>query len=335
MSGNDPGPEGKGSNAYHLNLVLLVVLVVLLTIWIHLHVYQYVAQAFLVGGTLSLWGLWKIVQSLIKKGGVEFKLSTVIENPAVREFLVFGILVTLVLYATTSSIYVEFEGAGRGETQFKVDVLHNGNPYVETLDVTSYDRVAGRPFFLRLAFLDLRIEVVEPRGYRPVSRKLKPWSSLRLRVPSDFDRKRYHVIRLVPGAAFFNQLPRAEDEPSVFYYLEIRAAEDRFAVDDLRRGSVYIGAAEEDLKWLVADFGLEESTRRIADHFATFAPREQATEFAIYYETHRTLKATSEFDPGDSLTVVLGRVGDQEPLLRQSVIVSDTAGIQTVFLKEE
>ncbi len=332
----DSSDSWLSSRRYLLNLGLFSVSVILVTVWFHVHLSLYVTEARLVGGTLTLWGLWKIAQSAIKRGIDDQapKVSRILASPGLTEYLGLGLAIVIVLYAMTSSVYLEYRGAPRGESEFKVDVLHKGNPYLETLAVASYDQVAGRPFFFRFNTIDLLFDIQEPRGYQAVARKLAPWSSVRLRVPQDFTEKKFHVVRLVPGRGLFNLLPRAGDEVETSYYLRATVGGGRYANEDLRRGGVLVGAEEKDLRWVMENREPEKSAREIEEYFTRQStPADRAREIATEFESHTVFLATAEFAPGDSVSLVVGRLGDAAPLLVLEFTVTDAPGVQTIFLE--
>lgn len=199
------------SNRYRINLILLVFLIICLTFWFYKHLHLYVTESAFIGGTLTLWGGWKLIQSWVKWGLETADKSLIqryIGRTAATEYLVLAFIVLCVLYVTTSSVYLVYEGAKAGETEFSIVVTQNDNPYLEPVKVASYQRVAGRPFFLRFSSFGLKFNIIHPHGFEPIEKRFRPWTNIYLRVPIDFKRKDFHLIRLIPGASLLRAYPK-------------------------------------------------------------------------------------------------------------------------------
>lgn len=323
------------SKHYFVNLSLFSLIAVLLTVWFYLHLYLYFTEALLIGGTLSAWGLWRIVYPVIRRllGARAPRMSGIVATPGLTEYLGLGLMVVITLFLFTSSVYIEYEGAEQGESEFKVEVLYRGNPYLDTLRVASYDRVAGQPFFFRVSKITLEFNIRDPRGYKTEVRTLQPWTNVHLRVPRDFVPKEYHVVRLVPGKGLFNLLPRATDSPSTGYYLHVTRTNRRYTLEDFRQGIVYVGADETDLSWLLKTVDQEKGTNEVEEYFTKRgAPTSLAQERVKRLESHWVALTTAEFMSADSVTVEVG-TSDGGPLLVKEFIVNNVPGVQTIFLE--
>jgi hypothetical protein len=183
---------------------------------------------------------------------------------------------------------------------------------------------------------ELTFEVESPRRYQPLFKTLYPWSSLRVRVPDDFPPKVFHAVRIIPGSNLFQLLP---DAPRMaqppFDLLLTRGDDPPIKIEDLYRQSVYIGAAESELRWLL---GQEDAGKRQAvfsRRLAAFGlPAEHHNKIvAIWDDPSRALfKSSPEFQQGDRLHVVLRRRGIGQPILDIHVPVGSET-ITTIFLE--
>lgn len=142
----------KISNRYRINLILFAFLAIALMFWFHKHLYAYMAGSTFIGGTLTLWAGWKIIQSWAKWGLNQSEIpiaQRLLNRASSTETLVLSLIVVIALFLGTSSVYVVYEGAKSGENQFEIEVTNQDNLYFEPLQVTSFNRLAGRPMFLR------------------------------------------------------------------------------------------------------------------------------------------------------------------------------------------
>jgi hypothetical protein len=206
------------SKSYRINVSLFVILAVSTMLWVNRHLQPYLIKTTLIGGTLTLWGIWKLIQSWVKWGleSAEISLARrILDRQASTEVLVLGLVVLAVLFFSTSSVYLVYEGDKKGEAEYTVEVTHDDKPYLEPITIASYNRVKGRPLFLRISGVHLQFDITTPRGFQPLERDFGPGSSIHLRVPLDFKRKELHLLRLVPGLTIWNELPKIRAEPQV------------------------------------------------------------------------------------------------------------------------
>jgi hypothetical protein len=318
---------------YRLNLILLVALMIFLAVWFEKHLQIYVTEILLVSGTLSLWALWQIVQSWLQWGwdeeAKEMKSRLLGARPA-TEYLVFALLILLVLWFTTSSVYVVYEGDTKGQNSFKIQVLSDGKPFLPPLDLTSYDRVAGRPFFLRWHSIDLSFEVTEPRGYEARTERLSPWTGIHLRVPADFTAKKFRVLRVVPLRAYNLLSPANLAAPDTQYSLRISrggicgasgANVENFIINDVHRQSLYIGAAEEELKWLIDKRDQQKFQRDFTNALArNQVPEARRSEWMREWEAAPRFVSQPVFHDGDQVCIQILQGGQQlDPPMQMQV----------------
>lgn len=313
-------------------LFFLFILVSLVTVWFYRHLYLYVSQVLLIGGSLSVVALWKMVKSWWEtEVGDERTLVKALSSPSGTENLSLAFLGLIVLWAVTSSVYLEYEGAPRGEVEYEVEVLMDGNPYMDTQRVTSYARVTGEPRLFAWKIRRLEFRIANRPEYGPLTRTARFWSAVRVKVPRDFRKREFRLLRIIPGAGVHNLLPDSSAIPETLYRLSVRHGDRSWRIDDLRRGVVYAGAAKEDLDWLVGPPEQELRERLIDDYLARIGAAVEAREHVIRALRPSHQVPTDEFAAGDTVLVEVGAVG-QDPLTTHEVVL-DTAGIYTVFLE--
>lgn len=250
----DPGAVRR----YRRRLVLFVLLMILLTVWFQVHLEPYVTQGVFLSGTLTLWGLWKILQSWFAwgtKGQTSEAARKWLAQPVAGELLALGLILIVLLLIGTSSIYLHFAGARSGEDGYRVEVLNREHPFVEDgLQVTSAQRQAGRPFFLRWRPVPLVFRIADRPGWEPLERTFFPGQALHLNVPGDFTRTRLLLLRLIPGKGFLGgELTRAGDPVPSGTTLRLRIGDREHVLPDLRLQSVVLGAESKELSWALGD----------------------------------------------------------------------------------
>ena len=341
MNQTDSHPQPGHIGRYRLNLCLLVLLAVFGMIWFYRHLHLYVTETTFVGGTLSVWGVWKLVQSWVNWGLDTAEISLArrfLGRPACTEYLVLSSLLLACLYLGTSSIYFSYEGGKPGEEKYMVEVSADSNLFLEPQEVTSWQRIAGKPFFFRTRSKDLIFEITEPGGYLPIkfekSEKFKPWSNIYLRVPADFTPKTFRVIRLIPFGYIWQKLPKTAEESENRYYLRVTHAGMTYIIDDLRKQSVFIGAGDHDAKMLLESLDREKNRKVLENYLADKgALGDMQDKFITTWEFEPRFVSTGEFQSSDGIELELGREGDEKPLLKKQITVSADKTLQTIFLE--
>src|SRR5215470_3431606 len=153
---------------YRINAVLFAVLMVALTFWFQKHLQVYLTQIALIGGTMTLWALWELLQSWLKWGwgeDGEDTAKTLLGSARSTEYVVLGGVVLAFLWLTTSSLYLNYESSAGGGTEYRVEVKSGGVQFLPPLVFSSSQEVAGKPYFLRLRSRELELRIVEPRGF--------------------------------------------------------------------------------------------------------------------------------------------------------------------------
>lgn len=322
-----------------LKLLVLFLLVAGFTLWFHRHLYLYVTEVLLVGGTLTAWSLWKALQPWVQKGLGDEKSRAIkaLESPRANEYLVFAGLLLVVLYAFTSSIYVQYDSGRASESRYRVVAVRNGNPYLDTMTVTSVARVTGGPSLFEIGTRELVFQIVEPPGYLPVRRQLHPWDRVRLRVPGDFERRDVYVLRIIPGAGVYALLaaPDKEDPPSVYRLTARRSGPGGSltrALDDVRKGMIYGGAEQRVMDWLLDQAEADRTRERIRSYLSKFGGKPDQIEPVLReLELHTRFFEGIEFGAGDTVRIELGKPGE-EPVA-SDVIVLESPGVTNLFLE--
>jgi hypothetical protein len=327
------------SKCYRINVSLFVILAISAMLWLNRHLQPYLVKTTLIGGTLTLWGIWKLIQSWVKWGleSAEISLARrVLDRKATTEILVLGLVVLGFLFFSTSSVYLVYEGEKKGETEYTVEVTHNDNPYLEPVTVASYKRVRGQPFFLRFSMVHLKFDITAPLGFQPLEKDFGPGSNIHLRVPLDFRRKEFHLLRLVPGLKLRNTLPKTRSEPQAEYRLRVAWNGEECSVDDLRSQTVYIGADSADIAALLANEDRAAFRSILANYLIEWeVPENKRGDIATMWESKRRIVSTPEFKGGDQIDLEVVRVGSDHPLVKESIQLASGEGIKTIFLEEK
>src|SRR5215469_7259897 len=127
MAETSPGetPHKHAELRYRINAVLFAMLMVALTFWFQKHLQVYVTQIALIGGTMTLWALWELLQSWLKwgwDGDAKDTAKTLFGSARGTEYMVLGGVVLAILWLTTSSLYLNYESSVGGATEYRVEV---------------------------------------------------------------------------------------------------------------------------------------------------------------------------------------------------------------------
>jgi hypothetical protein len=237
------GTGAKDDWRYRATLILFAAVAAAVVLWFQRHVEPFVTQTLIIGGTVSLWGLWKLGWSLFEEAGgdsgTDLTRRLLQKRGAVRA-LAFAAIIVSILHALTSSVYVRYAGASPGEEEFTVRVLNGDKVFMGPFDIGP-GAVLGRPMFPSWRTRELVYEIESPRGYRTLTSTLSPWSAHKIDVPGSFDRKNLHVLRIVPGRVLYSELAIAN------HYVLLRAQEKATIPQTLGRAIVVTGVTDADL----------------------------------------------------------------------------------------
>ena len=311
--GAPPKPEDPSPIRYRLNVVIFAVLMVGLTFWFQRHLEIYVTQILLIGGTMTLWAIWQLLQSWLKWGWDSDPKDTakvLFGRARTSEYLIFAAALLLILWLTTSSLYMTFDGGTPGQSEYRVETISRAERFFPPLTFNASQRVAGQPYFLQVRSQEIELRIVEPRGYLALKKKLAPGSRLDIKLPGSFERKKFHVLRLVPGVYFFSNLPEYSDYPSVFYEIKISRKGDPPAIfRDLRRQSLYVGAAGDDIRWMLQKQEQGKSLQSLTDllHDAKVPPAAATQPILQSLEANPAVLSSFDFNAGDRITIEISR----------------------------
>lgn len=324
-----PPANGRSTFWYRSNAALFAVLMVALTFWFERHLEVYVTQIALVGGTMTLWAVWQLLQSWLKWGfdtdakGQAKKLFARREG---MEYLIFGAVILVILFVSTSSLYISYEGTAGG-TEFRVEVDSRGQRLLPPLQFNSSQKIAGQPYFLQFRSQQLELRVLEPRGYDPLPATLRPGGRLDIKVPRDFKPKKFHVLRIVPGSYLYSNLPEYSDYPSVQYQVKVtRNGVDIGLFQDLRRQSLYLGSSADDIQWLLGKQQQGESFRSLTEAMQSAKiSADSIAQLVPSLERDSAFLSTPEFAPGDEVKLQITRrkEGAIAAVAAQTIHISD------------
>lgn len=295
-------------NRYRGTLLLFAVVAAALVFWFQRHVEPFVTETLIIGGTMSLWGLWKLGWSMYEdaagEGGSDLTRKVLGGRGALRA-LAFAAIIVLFLHVWTSSIYLRYGGASPGEGAFKVQILEGDKVFMGPFDIGP-GRTVGYPMFPRFRTQQLSYDIISPRGYLPEQAAFAPWSAHDYTVPGDFKRKELHLLRFVPGVALYSDLPRHGESGGERYYLEMRARGQSVTLADFSRGIVVTGVTAPDLPDPFAVARDATVRQELNDHFARPEVDNPGSIVATLMDSPLNLLASVELAAGDAVEVEIG-----------------------------
>ena len=306
---------------YRLHLIWFVALIVLSTLWFERHLKAFVSQTAIIGGTVTLFGLWKLVIDALRFGsseGPDDWIKRAFTSARATEYLGFATLLLTALYFCTSSIYLTFEGETRGQSSFLVEQRQGDRLLEKPEPLNSYDRFRGKPYFFHFRGEPVEFRITEPAGYEPLTVKWGVASQHTIRVPGDFKRKELHLLQIVPGVQLLGELPMDADKPGRRYKLEMRktgatGAESSVTIFPYVQTVVYTGMSGEELK-ATANAAARDVTRRSVQEWLTrlnVPPEKQAPAIAQLFEEPQ-LHAIERLIADDQLEMTLSVLKQDE-----------------------
>jgi hypothetical protein len=329
------------SRRYGLNLLLFLVLTISSMIWFYRHLYLYVTHSLVIGGSLTIWGILKASQSVYKWStgkDTELPSRSILGRASSTEFLTVALIALVVLFFTTSSIYLEYNGGTKDESEFDVEVLHNGKPFLDKIHLKSYERISGMPFFFRLSSRRLRFRISNPIGYQDKVEDLRPWTSLRLSVP--FERKEFHILRLIPGKRVYVSLPEKDyaDVAEQPYKLRItrEGSGSEIEIDNILQESIYIGASDSEIRWAIGREPVETRRKVIFGYFFLHdLDKEKIEEIFGILESSMRIEPTPGFKAKERIRTHVIQSRTNRLISSDEHEISSSGGIQTIFLEGE
>jgi hypothetical protein len=358
MSESTSVPQNDGPSAaappsiwFKVNLIGLLVLIPLATILFQRHFRLYFTGIVLVGGLFTAWALVRLLWSVFEKAtdfnGWDYSRRKLSFSGTTR-LLVVAALALAFLWPTTASLY--FENSGGKASAYKMEVLRSdtGQPYVDPFSISASTPVAGRPRLLQFGAVKLTCRIVEPAGYDSTDCSIAPGRSTRLEVPGGFPEKEFHLLRLVPAASFYRQLPRGDQTERSNFDLEVSVA---------RKGKA---SASKALRWpdyrrqtlnvLPMDQGEQSAVRRLEEDperyrqylLTTFLAKgiqeDAAKKTAAVLAVSRKEWPVAYVRAGDRISISIVRLsvpGEDPPQVEARSIVTHVVtaeSVQTVWL---
>jgi len=322
---------------YRQNAALLAGVSALLVVWFWLHLQTWATQG-LIFGSATLWAFWQLIVSKAKKDFAadgEKLRARLLGREDARGLLLLGCVAAVVLIALTTSVYIKLDD--RDTARLRVDLIDQatGKPFMDSIVVVPSSRVGGRLLFPRLKSSTVNAVVVEPAGYEYVRNPivLKPWSGVDLTFgdATQFRKKAFHAIRIVPGWTFNGM----DAPPRNVYDMTIRIGSDEYLVKDVRFQTVYSGVADEGSLKKIAD-GQKSSTEfeiQLQDYLNHHPDAEDAKSYLTDWRTSpRVQTAPRDFSAGEQVSAGIALRGTK-PMLSQPIKLGPSDEITTIFVE--
>ncbi len=297
---------------YRLTLLLFAIFAAAVVIWFQRHVQPLVTETLIVGGTVSAWGLWKLLWSMYQDAGGEGRKDLtrkLLGGPGALPAVLFGLIIVTLLHAGTSSVYLRYGGARSGEESFKVRVMAGDSVFMGPFTVGPGTSIGGRPMFPRFATLKLRYEIMERTDFLPLDLDLAPWDAHEVAVPGGFERRQIHVLRLVPGWSLFGELRAPGQDSGDTHYLELRAGGRKHRLEDLLQGLVVTGSAAENLPNLASLRDDADLRQRVSDYFTQKEAEDLESIVSGMFGAEPQVLPSFELAANDDVEIEIGVTG--------------------------
>jgi hypothetical protein len=332
MTASDPRP--RASKLQILNALWFAILVGVFTVWFRTHLQEWFTRATLIGGTMGLWAVINVAQSVFGVGWGGEKgpiLQRFLSREYAWEYLLVLTILAGFLYCTTYSIHLT-----RGDERLArapvvaIEAREHGQRFGETVEFGAGRLTYSRPFLLRFGPRDFRFFLVDAYDRDTIRRTLRPFGRLDLEVPNDFKRLRFHLLRIVPGPGLYPTLSDSDPASIVPIRMIITARNGTWAdtVDVLKKNSVYIGADTVVLSLLRRDVGDELLRRQVLMEWERQELSEEAVSAAADYERFRLI-GSPRLDAGEEIVLRLKRKNTE---WSQTEYAPDQEDIRTVFV---
>lgn len=331
------------TNRYRVNLLLFLILLIAAILWFYLHIHLYFEQTLFIGIPLTLGSLIGLVRSsskVVSDLETSFIKRLLASSSGTHYLITVGFISIALFYFMTSSIYFEYTDSSDGSSEYEVEVEHQKQPYLKTQKVSSYDRIKGKPYFFKLSRLwnpvEITCRIVKPFGYDSKTITLWPWSKVYLKVPSGFDEREYHIIRLLPDGVMLQKPPRVDVTDKSSCSIEISINNNKYTIDNVLMETIYFGAEEEIIESLINAEPVDKRYNTIRNHLTKIGwdkdPQERARILASSYRICRT----KELKPGDEFVIDIKQEIDNNEIQSRGSMqrtVHDIVGIQNFPIK--
>ena len=314
MPDTPASPSGEVSIwAYRGTLALFALLAAGLVVWFQWHVEPFVTGTLVIGGTITAWGVWQLALSFYKKGGGgdgQDVMRRWLRKPRAWLTMLFGMFVVAVLHFLTSSVYLRFEGAEQGESEFRVQVLggkgKDAKVFMGPYTLHAGD-VVGYPRFPTWESRELTFQILEPRKYDVKQKPLPTWGRLDIKVPGSFDDKAFYNVVFVPDMALYSNLPPRRIKGGTRHYLDVTFNGKTVTLPDFAQQLVVTGQPEQDLPDKYAVRGDDLIREEITDYYLQAEIEDRDTVIATLFNAQPARLGTAEFTPGAKLVVEVGK----------------------------
>jgi len=244
-------PGTKRGSWFWVNVVTLCIVAPWATYWFQRHFELYFTEIVIVGGAFSCWvllrSMWVVFEKFTNAEPVEYSRKLLC-LPDITWALLIAVVGLAFLWFHTASIYFTYEGAP-GEGEYLVEVVRKADqsPIIPAVSLTAADAVAGRPFLWQRRASELECRILRPVKYEMLPCTLEPGHSTRITVPGGFTPREFHLVRIVPSKALYHELAAVDEKPQSRYDLELERQGKVTTLTDLRRETIYTGAAAGEM----------------------------------------------------------------------------------------
>ena len=323
---------------HKINLCLLVLDSILAVLWFHRHLEHYLTQSLFVAGGLTVLGLVNALHEVVKWGAEDLLKalpSRILRSAGTFDVLVVATMLLIAALFVTSSIHVEYGGAGTlSSLKVAIESREPGGiwkPLIDSVTVSSSEKKAGQPFFFQPE-AEVRFTVVEPRGYIPLERKLGMGTAIKIEAPRSFTPKEFHVLRIIPTGKLYQILPQTRKK-ELSFKLKVTAGTDATEYTGLLTQAVFAGASVEDATWLYGQVRNPEA--ELTDYlFKSPIKEEDFKSHLNAWISNPVFLPTRDFKAGEKVILEVIPANATTPPRKKEVTVGTTPGIQTVYWED-
>lgn len=312
-------------------------------LWFYLHIHLYFKQTLFVGIPLTLGSLIELIRSSSKGviGDEASFIKRLLASASATGYLIVGLISIALFFSMTSSIYFEYTDNSGGSSEYEVEVKYQKQPYLKTQTVSSYDRIKGKPYFFRLSRLwnpiELTCRIVKPLGYDSKKITLRPWSRVCFKVPTDFDERKYRIIRLLPNWLMLQKAPRVDATDKSTYYIDISFNDKKYTINNVLKETIYFGAEEEIIESLIKAEPVEKRETIIRNYLTNLGWKKNPRELARILTSSYRICQTEELQPGQPFVIEIKQEKENKKSESQGSMkktIHDIVGIENFPIPE-
>lgn len=342
VDGSSTAPTATTIEPWEKNFLRVIVAAILLSLWYWLHlqtrVHSFTLHYFdggIAAAVVLAWGYvqkaaQRVDEGLLKKGALLIKVAL---GWRYLHWILNGlILVALLLFGITRSVYLQYAGDSKVQTPYRVTLRDHGVDYGPLpqlyVDGSNGPRTAGDYFFLRpsnWSVPTLNFVVESPSGVKAPPPAWFCWGRpLRLSVPDDFAKVDVHLLRVIPGPELYESLGNVEDkkgELGQIYYLRVREKSTDTVVayvEDWRKTTFLTGSADDYLHVDKPDTSLHDEVKK-----AFSETKAAAVESKLSSTPPARLSLPKPFPNHYLVVLEVGRADEKDPLVSMEREVVD------------